>query len=85
MELPEDVLRIIKEYSMPLTRPDWRKLHKMTNDSYLVDFYEQHCNRLYYINNHPERDVISLVIRASVYKTVFHGQRYQEMFMHLLV
>ena len=25
MELPDDVLKIIKEYSMPITRPDWRK------------------------------------------------------------
>jgi len=24
MELPEDVLMIIREYSKPLTRPDWR-------------------------------------------------------------
>ena len=35
MELPDDVLQIIKEYSRPLTRPDWRTLHKMTqNDLY---------------------------------------------------
>jgi len=25
MELPDDVLKIIKEYSQPLTRGDWRK------------------------------------------------------------
>ena len=25
MELPDDILKIIKEYSQPLTRPDWRK------------------------------------------------------------
>lgn len=24
MELPEDVLMIIKEYAQPITRPDWR-------------------------------------------------------------
>jgi len=29
MELPEDVLRIIREYSSPITRPDWKKIHKM--------------------------------------------------------
>jgi len=85
MELPEDVLRIIREYSKPLTRPDWRTLHKMTNDSYLVDFYEQHRNRLYYINNHPERDFVFFVFRISTYKPVFHGQRYQDMFMHRLL
>lgn len=25
MELPDDILKLIKEYSMPMTRPDWRK------------------------------------------------------------
>jgi len=37
MELPQDVLLLIKEYSMPLTRPDWRTLHIMTN----LHFYSQ--------------------------------------------
>lgn len=31
MELPEDVLVIIKAYSQPITRPGWRKLHKMSS------------------------------------------------------
>ena len=34
MELPDDVLRIIKEYSKPVTRPDWRTIHKMTLSLY---------------------------------------------------
>lgn len=25
MELPDDILNNIKEYSQPITRPDWRK------------------------------------------------------------
>jgi hypothetical protein len=29
LELPDDILQIIKEYTMPLTRPDWRSLHIM--------------------------------------------------------
>ena len=29
MELPEDIVQIISEYSKPLTRPDWRTLHIM--------------------------------------------------------
>ena len=37
MELPQDVLLLIKEYSMPQTRPDWRTLHIMTN----LHFYSQ--------------------------------------------
>ena len=29
MELPDDVLAIIKEFARPVTRPDWRTLHIM--------------------------------------------------------
>jgi len=29
MELPSDVLSIIKEFAQPLTRPDWRTLHRI--------------------------------------------------------
>jgi hypothetical protein len=29
--LPSHVLKIIREYSSPVTRPNWRTLHKMTN------------------------------------------------------
>jgi len=34
LELPDDIMRIIKEYAMPLTRPDWRNLHIMPQDDY---------------------------------------------------
>ena len=37
MELPDDVLSLIKEYSMPVSRPDWRKLHIMTNQRYYLE------------------------------------------------
>jgi len=39
MELPDDVLQLIKEYSMPITRPDWRTLHKMTYMEYETAFF----------------------------------------------
>ena len=29
--LPSNALRLIREYSKPLTRPDWRLLHKLSN------------------------------------------------------
>ena len=29
--LPSHILKLIREYSCPLTRSDWRTLHKMTN------------------------------------------------------
>ena len=43
MELPEDVIFLIKEYSMPVTRPDWRTLHLMT-----YDIFKQNCYMEYY-------------------------------------
>jgi hypothetical protein len=35
MELPDDVLAIIKEYAQPVTRPDWRTLHIMPQSEYI--------------------------------------------------
>jgi hypothetical protein len=29
MHFPDDVLMIIKEFARPLTRPDWRTLHRI--------------------------------------------------------
>jgi hypothetical protein len=29
MELPDDILYIIRDYSRSVTRPDWRTLHRM--------------------------------------------------------
>lgn len=34
MELPEDVVALIREFSRPLTRPDWRTLHLMTAEDF---------------------------------------------------
>jgi len=31
MELPDDTISLVKEYSMPMTRPDWRTLHCLLN------------------------------------------------------
>jgi hypothetical protein len=35
MELPDDILYIIRDYSRAVTRPDWRSLHRFTS----VDFH----------------------------------------------
>jgi len=29
MELPDDVLSLVRDFSRPVTRPDWRTLHRM--------------------------------------------------------
>lgn len=41
MFLPDDVLQIIKEYSMPITRPNWRTLHKMTYQLFKDECFNQ--------------------------------------------
>jgi hypothetical protein len=37
MEFPDDILRIIREFSKPLTRPDWRRLNRLP----LQDLYHE--------------------------------------------
>ena len=34
MELPDDVVKIIKEFSQPITKPNWRNMHIMTFDKF---------------------------------------------------
>ena len=36
MELPRDIQCIIYEYAKPITRPDWKYLHKMTLDDFFI-------------------------------------------------
>jgi hypothetical protein len=44
MELPDDVLLLVREFSRPVTRPDWRRLHHMPAykfHCYVRDTYNQ--------------------------------------------
>ena len=54
MELPEDVIKIIKEYSMPVTRADWRNLHKMPQNLYKDECFKQAMRR-WNIGNHDNK------------------------------
>ena len=56
MELPDDVLVIIKEYSQPITRADWRTLHKMPFHVYKDDFYASFEKR---VNNYWKTGMIN--------------------------
>ena len=47
MELPDDIIKIIKEYSMPITRPDWRTLHKMSYHLFHISVLERYNPRFY--------------------------------------
>lgn len=44
MELPDDVLSVVRDYSRPLTRPDWRHIHRMPSLVFHLDFTEQFNN-----------------------------------------
>ena len=37
MEFPDEILAIIKEFSRPVTRPDWRHLHRLTSLDLHID------------------------------------------------
>lgn len=49
MELPEDVVALIREFSRPLTRPDWRTLHRMPNDEFHMSAMERFSNEFYHL------------------------------------
>ena len=40
MDLPDDVLSIIRDFSRPRTRPDWRSLHRLPSLQFHLDFIE---------------------------------------------
>lgn len=65
MELPDDVLQMIKEYAKPLTRPDWRTLHKMPYIQFLRDFHETYRKRR-----------LTLGRRVGRYKELFSEYNY---------
>ena len=54
MELPEDVLQIIKEYSMPLTRPNWRTLHMMPYYTFKYECSTQNRKRFEIVRYNPD-------------------------------
>ena len=37
MELNEDVVALIREFSLPVTRPDWRTLHIMDSFHFYIE------------------------------------------------
>jgi len=48
MELPDDIICLIKEYSMPLTRPDWRTLDIMTYETFKQNCYIEYYKKWMY-------------------------------------
>lgn len=71
MYLPDDVVKIIKEYARPLTCPNWRSIHKMTEENYLVEFHDQYYARLTYLKHHPGQHDYKKIFDKKVYIRMF--------------
>jgi hypothetical protein len=58
MELPDDVLAIIKEYARPLTHPDWRTLHILPNKIYWTELKKR--TLIVYVDNNEFTFFVSI-------------------------
>jgi hypothetical protein len=74
MELPDDVLQIIKEFSQPITRPDLRKLHIMSFDNFYKNLYSYHIVR-YKVDG----GVMHLICIRNIHMKVFVHHEKKEM------
>ena len=72
MELPQDLLPLIKEFSMPITRPDWRSIHIMTLDVYRNSYRSEVRKRYIKITNG----------KSIEYKRMFQLYHYSHFFGH---
>ena len=72
MELPEDVIQIIREYSRPMTRPDWRFIHKMTYIQLLRDYHTEYKKREYKMRMY----YTIYIERGIIYKNIFSEHNY---------
>ena len=61
MQLPDDVLAIIREYSMPLTRPDWRTLKPLSGHLLYINLNDLRFN----YNNPLYRRVFNQLIKTT--------------------
>jgi hypothetical protein len=41
MELPDDLLYLVRDFARPCTRPDWRTLHRMPSLRFHLDLIDQ--------------------------------------------
>ncbi len=70
MELPDDVLQMIKAYSMPITRPDWRTLHKMTHQVFKDECFNQAIVRWNSVTEHNK--IFTLWWYVHMYSSTFY-------------
>ena len=76
MELPEDVIKIIKEYSMPITRPDWKHCGKINRYIYVREFKHIVMKRHYVLMSCTNR----YIFLYDSYKPLFTIKRFDTLF-----
>ena len=69
MELPDDVLSVIRDYSRALTRPDWRSLHRMPS-------YRFHLDVAQSLNRSSAQSLFELTIRDASPEYRYHVEFY---------
>jgi hypothetical protein len=74
MELPDDVLQIIKKYSKPVTRADWKTNIFMNQKTLHNEFERQLCLRHFRIRNSSHTDVLRI---TRSYKPIFSNNYYK--------
>jgi hypothetical protein len=70
MELPEDVIRLIRDFSQPITRSNWRTLHRMTDEQFHMDAMKR-FNKQFYDELHSPFNCI-VHYRYMVFKADFY-------------
>ena len=71
MYLPEDIVTVIKEFSQPVTRPDWRTLHKMPYIVFHLSVLERFHLLFYDLAIHYHAMGNNVVIQYHVFKNKF--------------
>ena len=77
MEFPDDVLRIIKAYSMPFTRADWRTCCKFSQRQLKQGFKHVVMQRHYKIITCRNEEYMHIYYN---YKPLFQIRKYDAMF-----
>ena len=77
MQLPDDVVQIISEYSKPATRPNWRTLHIMPNITFRGEYYLIYLKRRNKLNAASFEEFRRMNI---LYKPQFSSYQYERLF-----
>ena len=80
MEFPEEIVRIIKEFSLPLTRLDWRICGKITRDIYREEYKRIVTHRHLKLLSCNNDEYVEIY---NNYKRIFTLRKYEATFRNL--